>query len=87
MHRWSDKPYAIAFFERIGINFCFKVDRSDISLNSTETIFLEKLIVVQMVNKFPVLYGSKMPITLYTKASDPYPDPVASDPHPHILFL
>jgi hypothetical protein len=47
-------------------------------------VILEKPIIVYLVNKFPVFYGTKMFINLFTGRC---PEPDEPSPHPHILFL
>jgi hypothetical protein len=44
-----------------------------------------KLIVSQLVKKFPAVYGTRRFITLF--ASGLYPEPDESTPHPYFLFM
>jgi len=56
-------------------------------LNPWSRVLLEKLIVAQLVKKFPAFYGTRSFITVFTTAGYcPYPDPDASSLHSPILI-
>jgi hypothetical protein len=53
------------------------------------TVLLEKLIVTQLVKKFPAFYGIRRFITVFTQdhATGPSPESDVFIPHPHTMFL
>jgi hypothetical protein len=56
--------------------------------NSKEQVLLEKLILAQLVKKFPAFYGTQNFITVLQKpATGSYSEPDESNPHPFKLFL
>jgi hypothetical protein len=44
-------------------------------------MFLEELIITQLVKEFPAIYGNPKLLRLKKRATGPYPDPDASSPH------
>jgi hypothetical protein len=57
------------------------------SVTPWSRVHLGKLTVTQLVKKFLAFYGTRRLITVLTRAaSGPYPEPVASSPHPSPLY-
>lgn len=53
-----------------------------------EQTFSKKLIIVQLVNKFPALYGTQIFIAVsQDQASGPYSESVEASPQWHILIV
>jgi hypothetical protein len=53
--------------------------------NSVEQTFLEKLTVVQLLNKYPTFYGTRWITTEYTKCVNS--QPAEFIPHTHNISL
>jgi hypothetical protein len=74
---------------KVPLNLIWKAELILLSLSSWSRVVIEKLTVTHLVNKFPVFYGNRRFITVFTRARHcwPHPQPDAPNPHLPTVFL